>query len=220
MTGKPIFTAPISPIFNFFKISCNFVRLREYATLFMAEGIISIPARRIVDQEIDRTVRSTRNKLLGFIRSRIGNADEAEDILQDVFYQFVENSDPEEPIAQVSSWLFTVARNKITDWYRKKRPDAFSKIAPASGEEEPLDFIDDRTLPPDEVLEHTFFREAMTEALAELPEAQRDVFIMHEMEGIPFEEIARITGEPVNTLLSRKRYAVKYLRNRLGDFDE
>jgi RNA polymerase sigma factor (sigma-70 family) len=186
----------------------------------MTEGIISIPANRFVDQETSRTFRLTRNKLLGFIRSRISDSDEAEDILQDVFYQFVENSDPEEPIAQVSSWLFTVARNKITDWYRKKRPDTFSKITPDPGEEGTLDFIDDRTLPPDELLENTFFREAMMKALGELPEAQRDVFIMHEMEGIPFEEIARITGEPINTLLSRKRYAVRHLRNSLQDFDE
>jgi RNA polymerase sigma factor (sigma-70 family) len=186
----------------------------------MAEGIISIPARRIVDQEIDRTVRSTRNKLLGFIRSRIGDSEEAEDILQDVFYQFVEASDPEEPIAQVSSWLYTVARNKITDWYRKKRPDSFTKIASQADAEEFVDFIDDISPLPDAMLENTFFREAMMQALSELPEAQRQVFIMHEMEGIPFEEIARITGEPLNTLLSRKRYAVRHLRKSLQEFDE
>ena len=186
----------------------------------MSEGIIAIPAKRIVDHEIERTVRSTRNKLLGFIRSRIGDLDDAEDILQDVFYQFVEASDPEEPIAQASSWLFTVARNKITDWYRKKRPDSFSKISSGTGEEETLDFVDERMLPPDALLENSFFREAMMQALGELPEAQRDVFIMHEMEGIPYEEMARITGEPINTLLSRKRYAIKYLRKRLQDFDD
>ncbi|MEP7233962.1 MAG: sigma-70 family RNA polymerase sigma factor [Ignavibacteriota bacterium] len=187
----------------------------------MAEGIIAIAPNRIVDQEISRTVRSTRNKLLGFIRSRIGDSEEAEDILQDVFYQFVEASNPEEPIAQASAWLFTVARNKITDWYRKKRPDTFSKLTPGSAEaSDPIATIEDATHLPDELLEQAFFREAMNEALSELPEAQRDVFIMHEIEGIPYQEIARITGEPVNTLLSRKRYAIKYLRERLQDFDE
>jgi RNA polymerase sigma factor (sigma-70 family) len=186
----------------------------------MAEGIISLPARRIVDHEIDRTVRSTRNKLLGFIRSRVSDGQDAEDILQDVFYQFVEASDPEEPIEQVSSWLFTVARNKITDWYRKKRPDSFTKLESRSDGEDVTEFIDDVSLAPDEILENSFFREAMMKALDDLPEAQRDVFIMHEMEGIPFEEIARITREPVNTLLSRKRYAIRHLRKSLRDFAE
>ncbi len=211
----------ISSDFLFFPaISCNFIRLQEYANLFMAEGIISISPNRIVDQDIDRTIRSTKNKLLGFIRSRVGNLDDAEDILQDVFYQFVEATDPEEPIAQASSWLFTVARNKITDWYRKKKPDSFTKIASRSDEVEIDEFIDDISLPPDELLQNAFFREAVMQALDELPEAQRDVFIMHEIEGIPFGEIARITGEPVNTLLSRKRYAIRHLRKSLQDFEE
>jgi RNA polymerase sigma factor (sigma-70 family) len=186
----------------------------------MAEGIISISPKRIVDQQIESTVRATKNKLLGFIRSRVGDLDDAEDILQDVFYQFVEATDPEEPIEQVSSWLFTVARNKITDWYRKKKPDSFTKLASRSDEDEIAEFIDEVSPSPEVLLENAFFRERMTEALGELPEAQRDVFVMHEIEGMPYEEMARITGEPINTLLSRKRYAVKYLRKRLQDFDE
>lgn len=173
-----------------------------------------------MDLQIDRTVRSTKDKLLRFIRSRVNDSGDAEDILQDVFYQFVEASDPEEPIAQVTSWLFTVARNKITDWYRKKKPQAFTRYALSSDENELDEFIDEITPLQDRSLQETFFREAMTEALAELPEAQRDVFIMHEVEGIPYEEIVKITGAPLNTLLSRKRYAVKYLRERLADFDE
>ena len=184
------------------------------------ESAITIPNRRLVDQQIDRTVRSTKDKLLRFIRSKVSDSGDAEDILQDVFYQFVEASDPEEPIAQVTSWLFTVARNKITDWYRKKKPQTFTKFALASEENELDEFIDEIAPSPLQSLDGTFFREAMTEALAELPEAQRDVFIMHEIEGIPYEEIVKITGAPLNTLLSRKRYAVKYLRERLADFDE
>lgn len=184
------------------------------------EAIITISDDRTLDQSIDRTVRSTKDKLLRFINSRVGDSGDAEDILQDVFYQFVEASDPQEPIAQVSSWLFTVARNKITDWYRKKKPQTFTRYASDTGDDELDEFIDENSSSPEQVLEEGFFREAMAEALSELPESQRDVFIMHEIEGIPYEEIARITGAPVNTLLSRKRYAVKYLRERLRDFDE
>ena len=184
------------------------------------ESAITIPNRRLVDQQIDRTVRSTKDKLLRFIRSKVNDSGEAEDILQDVFYQFVEASDPEEPIAQVTSWLFTVARNKITDWYRKKKTTSFTRYVADNSEDSLDEFIDEIVASPEQSLEGSFFREAMTEALAELPEAQRDVFIMHEVEGIPYEEIVKITGAPLNTLLSRKRYAVKYLRERLADFDE
>ncbi|MDP4221452.1 MAG: sigma-70 family RNA polymerase sigma factor [Bacteroidota bacterium] len=173
-----------------------------------------------MDENIDRTVRSTKDKLLRFIRSRVRDSEEAEDILQDVFYQFVEATDPEEPIAQVSSWLFTVARNKITDWYRKKKPQSFSRFDADDSSENGIDELaDEFSVSPEEYVEQKLFREAMAKALDELPEAQRDVFIMHEIEGIPFEEIARITGAPINTLLSRKRYAVKFLRERLEIFN-
>jgi RNA polymerase sigma factor (sigma-70 family) len=184
--------------------------------MFTMEGIITVPGKQAVDGRIDRIVRSTKSRLFGFIRSRVNDADDAEDILQDVFYQLAA-ADPEEQITEVSSWLFTVARNRITDWYRKKKPETFSSFM-LDGEDEPPEFTDDRFLPPDVALDESLFREAMTEALGELPEAQRDVFIMHEMEGMPYEEIAEVTGEKVNTLLSRKRYAVKYLRERLAEF--
>jgi RNA polymerase sigma factor (sigma-70 family) len=182
------------------------------------ENVITVPNAITLDQSIDRTVRSTKDKLLRFIRSRVNDREDAEDILQDVFYQFVESSDPEEPIAQVTSWLFTVARNKITDWYRKKKPLTFTQYASGVGEDAFDEFIDDISPSQDRLLEDTYFRDAMTEALAELPEAQRDVFIMHEVEGIPYNEIVEITGAPLNTLLSRKRYAVQYLRDRLQEF--
>ena len=184
------------------------------------EAAITIADRTLVDKRIETTVRSMKEKLLRFIRSRVSDSDDAEDILQDVFYQFVEASDPEESISQVSSWLFTVARNKITDWYRKKKPQSFTQYAANSEGDEFSDFPDERSLSPEELLQQSLFREATMEALNELPEAQRDVFIMHEFEGISFEEIAKITGAPINTLLSRKRYAVKYLREKLEHFDE
>jgi len=183
------------------------------------EGVITVPNKTAVNSSIDRTVRSTRGSLLRFIRSRVGGIEDAEDILQDVFYQLAA-ADPEDQIAEVSSWLFTVARNKITDWYRKKKTQSFSDLVPDGSEDEIPEFIDDVSVAPDRRLEESLFREAMTEALAELPEAQRDVFIMHEIEGIPYEEISRITGDKVNTLLSRKRYAIKYLQERLAQFEE
>jgi len=186
--------------------------------LFTVEQVITIPNTRVVDGSIDRIVRSTKGKLFGFIRSRVSDRGDAEDILQDVFYQLAATDTDD--IAEVSSWLFTVARNKITDWYRKKKTQSFSDLASDYDNDELPEFIDDTFLLPDLQLEESLFREAMTEALGELPEAQRDVFIMHEMDGMPYEEIAKVTGEKINTLLSRKRYAVKYLRERLAEFNE
>jgi len=202
-----------------FKIFPYLARLNQYEILLTMEGVITIPDTSTVNISIDRTVRSTKDKLLRFIRSRVGGIDDAEDILQDVYYQLA-SADPEEQIAEASSWLYTVARNKITDWYRKKKTLPFSSLVANSEEEEFLDFIDEVSPLQDQLLENSFFREAMMEALGELPEAQRDVFIMHEMEGIPYEEISRMTGEKVNTLLSRKRYAVKYLQKRLAEFQD
>ena len=189
--------------------------------MFTVEEVITIPRTRRVDGDgsIDRIVRQTKGKLFGFIRSRVNAIEDAEDILQDVFYQLAA-ADPEEEIAEVSSWLFTVARNKITDWYRKKKPESFSSmISEEDGDGQLPNFRDDRFVSQDILLEESLFREAMMEALGELPKSQREVFVMHEMEGIPYEEIAKITGEKVNTLLSRKRYAIKYLRERLAEFE-
>ena len=183
------------------------------------EGVITVPNNAAVNNSIDRTVRSSKDKLLRFIRSRVGGVDDAEDILQDVFYQLAA-ADPEEQLTEASAWLYTVARNKITDWYRKKKAQSFSSLASDFEEDGFPEFIDDISLTPDRKLEESLFREAMNEALAELPEAQREVFLMHEVEGIPYEEISRITGEKVNTLLSRKRYAIKYLQERLAAFQD
>ena len=178
------------------RICAIIARLIPYEILFTVEAIITAPAKARVDSSIDGIVRQTRGKLFGFIRSRVGDIEDAEDILQDVFYQLAA-ADPEEEIAEVSSWLFTVARNKITDWYRKKKPESFTSLV-SPGEDEAPEFSDDKFLPPDVALDESLFRHAMTQALGELPAAQRDVFIMHEMEGIPYEEIAARTGEKVN----------------------
>ncbi|MEI8135082.1 MAG: RNA polymerase sigma factor [bacterium] len=183
------------------------------------EGIITIPEKTAVNTSIDRTYALVKDKLRRFIQVRVGGVEDAEDIMQDVFYQLAA-ADPEEQIASASAWLFTVARNKITDWYRKKKAVSFSTITPDIEDDPFLELEDTNSLLPDQLLENSFFREALMNALDELPEAQRDVFVMHEIEGIPYEEISRMTGEKVNTLLSRKRYALKYLQRRLAEFNQ
>jgi RNA polymerase sigma factor (sigma-70 family) len=174
------------------------------------------------DRNINETVTKERGRLLDFIRKRVPEDTDAEDILQDVFYQLVETYRLMKPIEQVTNWLFTVARNRITDLYRKKKPEPLSKIRTAfdgDGEEgERLDLSDilpDGTESPEMADLRGLIMAELQEALSDLPAEQRDVFVMHEVEDKSFNEIAEITGETVNTLLSRKRYAVLYLRKRL-----
>ena len=167
---------------------------------------------------LDHAVRSERKRLLDFIRKRVRNQSDAEDILQDVFYQLVTSYSVTEPIEKMTAWLFTVARNKIIDWYRKRRPDSL----PASKEDPsaPLnleEILFDPKQNPDQVYARSLVWTELSEALDELPDEQREVFVMHELEGRSFKEIVEITGEPLNTLLSRKRYAVLFLREQLQD---
>jgi len=170
---------------------------------------------------LEKTVRDERGKLLDFVRRRVRNKDDAEDILQDVFHQLVTSYSVTEPIEELTRWLFTVARNKIIDWYRKRRvhspktADAVS--APLNLEE----ILFDPGENPDEVYYRSFIWRELAGALDELPEEQREVFALHELEGMSFKEIAELTGEPINTLLSRKRYAVLSLRESLQElYDE
>ena len=155
-------------------------------------------------------------RLLGFIRQRVGNEADAEDILQDVWYQLTTTVDTE-PIEQISGWLYAVARNKITDRYRKRRPESLDSLLP-TGEEGAPDLsailLDNSTNPETANLRALFWK-TLEEALNELPEEQRLVFVWNELNDIPFKEIAVMTGENVNTLISRKRYAVLFLRERL-----
>jgi RNA polymerase sigma factor (sigma-70 family) len=169
------------------------------------------------DQRISETVMREQSRLRNFIRKRVADSSEADDILQDVFYELVEASRMMKPIEQVSAWLFRVARNKIIDFFRKKRPEtSIGDHSAADGESLTLEDL----LPsPDEGPEAAFARsvllEELEEALEELPEEQREVFVAHELEGFSFKEIAARTGVGVNTLLSRKHYAVIQLRERL-----
>lgn len=165
---------------------------------------------------VETTVRSERKRLLDFIRRRVRTQEDAEDILQDVFYQLVTSYSVAEPIEKMAAWLFTVARNKITDWYRKRRHESL----PQNPVDDSLpltieDLLSDPEDKPDAAYERALVWEELSDALEELPEKQRDVFVMHELEGRNFNEIVEITGEPLNTLLSRKRYAVLFLRERL-----
>lgn len=181
-------------------------------TLTIAPGMTADRKRNITQVITDYSKR-----LMGFIRKRVNNEADAEDILQDVFYQFIGNT---QPIEQMTAWLFTVARNKIIDRQRKKRPEALEDLfGEEEGEEGGLnwtEFLFDASDNPEKDYLRTLFWEELNNALNELPPEQKQVFILNELEGVPFKEIAERTGETVNTLLSRKRYAVLHLRNRLS----
>ena len=166
-------------------------------------------------RNITQVINDYSKRLLGFFRKRVRNEADAEDILQDVFYQFIGNT---EPIEQLTSWLFTVTRNKIIDRQRKHKPDLIEDVYTTADDEESLNwselFFDSSDNPETDYL-RTLFWETLNEALDELPEEQKQVFILNELEGVPFKIIAEQTGETINTLISRKRYAVLHLRQRL-----
>jgi RNA polymerase sigma factor (sigma-70 family) len=168
------------------------------------------------DRRISDIVKQERSRLLNFIRRNAPDPDDAEDIMQDVFYRLVEANRLLMPIEHVTGWLFRVARNRITDLFRKKEPENFSDLDVA--DEEGLSF--EELLPsldggPDEAYVRSRLVEELKRALAELPKEQREVFVAQELEGRSFKEISEKTGVSVNTLLSRKRYAVLRLRERL-----
>jgi RNA polymerase sigma factor (sigma-70 family) len=172
----------------------------------------------IRDTRVLEAMAGQRERLLAFIRRRVGSDSQAEDILQDVFYQLLTSYSVTEPLEKMTGWLFTVARNRIIDWYRKRRPQ--DRALDGSLDGGPLTLAD--VLPSaaegtDAGYDREMIAEELTEALEELPEKQRLVFVMHEIEGRSFNEIREITREPLNTLLSRKRYAVQFLRRRLED---
>ncbi len=164
---------------------------------------------------ITEVINTYSKRLMGFIRKRVTNEADAEDILQDVFYQFIGNT---KPIEQLTAWLFTVTRNKITDRQRKHKPELLEDVYTDADGESNFDwsdlFFDGSNNPETEYLRNLFW-EALHAALNELPAAQREVFILNEIEGVPFKTIAEQSGETINTLLSRKRYAVLHLRERL-----
>src|SRR5271156_2602748 len=174
------------------------------------------------DQRISEVVKREQSRLRNFIRRRVPDPRDAEDILQDVFYELVEANRLLMPIEHVAGWLVSVARNRITDLFRKKKPESFSDtaVAPKHDDEDgEVLQIEDLLPSPDAGPEALYLRNVLLDelelALDDLPEEQRAVFVAHELEGRSFKEMAAETGMSVNTLLSRKRYAVLHLRERL-----
>jgi RNA polymerase sigma factor (sigma-70 family) len=169
------------------------------------------------DARIADVVTREQSRLRGFIRRRVPDPRDAEDILQEVFFELVEANRLLMPIDHVAGWLFRVARNRITDLFRKKTPERFSDLPVSSaGDELSLDdLLPSPDAGPDALYARQVLIDALELALDELPEAQRDVFIWHELEGQSFKQMAAATGVGVNTLLSRKRYAVRHLREHL-----
>jgi RNA polymerase sigma factor (sigma-70 family) len=176
------------------------------------------------DRQISEIVTEERSRLRNFIRRRVPDPADAEDILQEVFYKLVEANRLLMPIDHVTGWLFRVARNRITDLFRKQKPEAFSDTSVADEEGELLR-IEDLLPSPDAGPEALYVRSVLLDelelALDELPDEQREVFIAHELEGRSFKELATESGVNINTLLARKRYAVLHLRELLQNiYDE
>jgi RNA polymerase sigma factor (sigma-70 family) len=178
----------------------------------------SVPLMAEQDRRITDVIAEERSRLRNFIRKRVPNDADVEDLLQEVFSELVEANRLLMPIEYVTGWLFRVARNRITDLFRKKRPENFSDAAIAD-EDGGLLQIEDLLPSPDDGPEALYFRHVLLDeleiALGELPDEQREVFIEHELEGRSFKELSAASGISVNTLLSRKRYAVLHLRERL-----
>lgn len=169
----------------------------------------------MAQQNVIQAVQNYGKQLFRFIRGRVPTDEDAEDILQDVWYQ-LSNQPEVDAIESVSGWLYRVARNRITDWFRKKRPDSLEDYDVENGalEEWNFDSLED------EALRELFWEEVFA-ALEELPEKQRQVFVLNEIEGLTLQQIADQQGENLKTIISRKGYAVKKLRERLEDlYDE
>ena len=179
---------------------------------------IKLPMAAERENYINTVFRGLSRQLFGFIRKRVNSTEDAEDILQEVFYQFAGNT---EPIEQASSWLYRVAKNKITDNYRKKKlplaDDLFGSAESEDGIAEWKEILLANDSNPEMSLLRNIFWEELKAALDELPENQREVFISHEIEDISFRELEEKTGVPIATLITRKRYAVLHLRKRLAN---
>jgi len=176
------------------------------------------------DQRISEVVKREQSRLRNFIRGRVPDSADVEDILQDVFYKLVEANRLLMPIDHVTAWLFRVARNRITDLFRKQRPERFSdaEIEDEVGELLRIeDLLPATNAGPEALYVRSVLLDELELALAELPEAQREIFIAHELEGRSFKELSAVSGVNINTLLARKRYAVLHLRERLQSiYDE
>ena len=176
------------------------------------------------DQRISEAISRDAPRLRNFIRRNVPDTSDAEDILQDVFYELIEAYRMMKPIEQVTAWLFRVARNRITDLFRRQKREAKADPAAAAEGGEPLaleEWLPSADAGPETAYVRTILLEELDEALHELPQEQQEVFVAHELMGYSFKELAEQTGTSVNTLLSRKHYAVLHLRKRLQSiYDE
>ena len=173
------------------------------------------------DQFIAATLQRDEPRLRSFIRNRVLDTGDAEDILQDVFYELIQTYRLMKPVEQVTAWLYRVARNRITDLFRKQKSVSLNDTITTDEESPTLeDLLPSPDAGPDAIYARNLLFEALDEALDELPENQREVFVAHELLGRSFKEISAETGVSVNTLLSRKRYAVLYLRERLQQLQQ
>lgn len=190
----------------------------------MEKAAIADFSRTEQDERISEAVERERSRLRNFIRSRVPDGEEVEDILQDVFAELVETYRLMKPVEQVGAWLFRVARNRITDLFRRKRPERMGDQAAESDDEDTL-FLRDRSPSPgpspSDALARTLLTNEIERAIGGLPEEQRFIFVAHELDGVSFKELSAQTGLSVNTLLSRKHYAVAKLRQKLQSvYDE
>jgi RNA polymerase sigma factor (sigma-70 family) len=172
----------------------------------------------VLVQRLEKVYRDERSSLLGFIRSRTGSLEEAEDLLQDVFFQAIRAASVTDPIENVVGWLYTIARNKIIDRYRRKKDTVSLQ---QEREEVTLeDLLADSGIDIEKEMIRRAVMDALIEALEELPPEQRDAFIQQAIDGRTFREISEQSGVPLNTLIARKRYAVQFLRKRLHELKE
>ncbi|MGC1644182.1 MAG: sigma-70 family RNA polymerase sigma factor, partial [Candidatus Sulfotelmatobacter sp.] len=197
-------------------ISAPLIRLQKWMNEAASAKYMVIERMALEqDQRISEVVKREQSRLRNFIRRRVPDPLDAEDILQDVFYRLVEANRLLMPIEHVTGWLFRVARNRITDLFRKKEPENFSEIDSADEGDESLQFEDLLPSPdagPEALYARAVLLGELQRAVAELPKEQREVFVAHELDGRSFKELSAATGVSVNTLLSRKRYAVLHLR--------
>lgn len=169
----------------------------------------------VLQLDIGKVYQKEKKRLLTFIRNRVATVEDAEDILQDVFYHTLQGVSVTDQIDNVLGWLYTAARNRVIDWYRKKRLPTFPlEDMEKYGIE---DLLADCGLHPEKAYYKNLITVALAESIEALPDAQRMVFVSQELEGMTFKEIAEMTGEPINTLISRKRYAVQHLRKQLQE---
>jgi len=170
------------------------------------------------NRRISEVIHRERRRLLSFIRRRVDDEGDAEDILQDVFYELTEAYRLMKPVEHVAAWLYRVARNRIIDRFRKRRPEAWSEIPVNAGDEDALrleDLLPSPDAGPEALYARSVLLEELDAALEELPKEQREAFVAHEIDGRSFKQLSEETGLSINTIISRKRYAVLHLRRRL-----